>query len=318
MFNDIAVGGKMDIGVVLVTFNRIDKLKIALKKYESQIKKPKYIIVVNNNSTDGTFELLKEWKEERAKFEKYVINLEKNVGGSGGFYAGLKEGMNFDAEWIWVADDDAYPEEDALSKIEDFYDKNNIKDRDDVAAICATVINHGQVDVGHRRRIETSFLKVKDFTTDPKEYSDNKCIEINVFSYVGSVMNKQHLKKAGLTDKDLFIFCDDTEHSYRLSKTGKIFCLSDSKVVHDSVPMKDGYINWKEYYMLRNKLFFIKRDFEHRYFEAIYTKLFIKCILKKIANPNDTLNNVKLAALKDVKNDVKGLHPIYKPGWKSK
>lgn len=308
----------MDIGVVLVTFNRINDLKVALKKYEDQIKQPKYIVVVNNNSTDGTFELLQEWKEEKAEFNKYVINLEKNIGGSGGFYTGLKESLELDADWIWVADDDAYPEEDALSKIEEFYDKNNIKNRNDVSAICATVINHGQVDVGHRRRVETTFLKVKDCTTEVSEYKNNDYIEINIFSYVGSVINKEHLKKAGLTDKDLFIFCDDTEHSYRLSKTGKIFCVSNSKVIHDSIPMKDGYINWKEYYMLRNKLFFIKRDFNWRYFFLLYNKLLIKCLIKKISNPNDTLNNVKLAALKDAKNDVKGLHAIYKPGWKSK
>ena len=41
-------------------------------------------------------------------------------------------------------------------------------------------------------------------------------------------------------------------------------------------------------------------------------------MLKKLTNPNDTLNKVQLAALKDVKNNVKGLHPIYKPGWKEK
>ena len=34
----------MKIGVILVTFNRLDKLKIALDCYEAQTHKPDYII----------------------------------------------------------------------------------------------------------------------------------------------------------------------------------------------------------------------------------------------------------------------------------
>ena len=51
------------IGVVLVTFNRLNKLKNALTCYDKQTYKPKYIIVVNNASTDGTYQYLEKWKE---------------------------------------------------------------------------------------------------------------------------------------------------------------------------------------------------------------------------------------------------------------
>ena len=47
----------------------LEKLKIALKSYEKQSFKPQYILVVNNNSTDGTLEYLKEWKSKNNKIE---------------------------------------------------------------------------------------------------------------------------------------------------------------------------------------------------------------------------------------------------------
>ena len=50
----------MKLGVVLVTFNRLDKLKISLDCYEKQTIKPDYVIVVNNNSSDGTTEFLQD------------------------------------------------------------------------------------------------------------------------------------------------------------------------------------------------------------------------------------------------------------------
>lgn len=41
------------------------------------------------------------------------------------------------------------------------------------------------------------------------------------------------MKKAGLVDKDRFIWCDDSEHSYRLSKYGKIACVPHYVILHD-------------------------------------------------------------------------------------
>ena len=46
----------MNFGVVLVTYNRLDKLKIALECYEKQTYLPKNIMIINNASNDGTNE----------------------------------------------------------------------------------------------------------------------------------------------------------------------------------------------------------------------------------------------------------------------
>ena len=57
----------MKIGAVVVTFNRLSKLKLSLEKFEEQIHIPSYIIVVDNASTDGTSEyLLLQWREIQA------------------------------------------------------------------------------------------------------------------------------------------------------------------------------------------------------------------------------------------------------------
>ena len=44
----------MKVGVVIVTFNRLEKLKLALESFKSQTYLPSYVLVVNNASTDGT------------------------------------------------------------------------------------------------------------------------------------------------------------------------------------------------------------------------------------------------------------------------
>lgn len=303
----------MDVGVVIVTFNRINELKIALNKYENQTKSPKYIIVVNNNSSDGTKEFLNEWKNEINDIKKHVISLSENIGGSGGFNEGLAFALNLDCDWIWLADDDAYPENNALEKIENFYNENS-RFRD-VSAFCAAVINNGKYDIEHRRRLKQNRFGVKEVFIDEEEYK-KQWFEIDLFSYVGCVLNKKYLNKVGITERDYFIYYDDTEHSLRLSKIGKVICIPEVKVTHDVELQGRSIINWKNYYGSRNKLLMYKKHFPMRYFYFEYTKNILKYNLRKLIYRNDPYNDLMLEATKDARDNKLGLHKVYRPGWK--
>lgn len=303
----------MKIGIVLVTYNRMNDLKKALSKYESQIKKPEYILVVNNNSSDGTREMLKEWKMINCGITKYVINLDRNIGGSGGFYTGLQKSLSLECDWIWVADDDAYPYEDALENAEIFLEKR--VELDNISAICGTVINNGKIDTSHRRRITNNKFKVIEKEVMESEY-EKDYFELNLFSYVGSIINKKILKDVGITEKEYFIYCDDTEHSYRLSKVGKIFCVPTIKISHDVELQNREEINWKRYYGIRNKLLFYKKHFRKRYFWYEYFKNIKKILIGTETKKNIVYKKLIYTAIRDARKENKGLHSIYKPGWK--
>ena len=77
-----------EIGCILVTYNRIEKLRKTLECYSNQTVPPKYILIINNCSTDGTAEYLRQWGNVPEKFKKFVIHTAENLGGSGGFYLG--------------------------------------------------------------------------------------------------------------------------------------------------------------------------------------------------------------------------------------
>ena len=88
-----------NIGVVIVTFNRLEKLKKTLTCFKEQDLSPKYVLVVNNNSSDGTKEFLETWKkDDNCQFKKMVIHEKENLGGSGGFHVGLEKAKEMDAD----------------------------------------------------------------------------------------------------------------------------------------------------------------------------------------------------------------------------
>lgn len=301
------------IGVVIVTYNRLNKLRETLDLFDKQSHYPHYIIVVNNASTDNTESFLNKWKKNSTQYDKEVLTMPFNMGGSGGFYAGLKRAQEKDAGWIWVSDDDAFPEIDAIEKAENFL-QNNIQKVDSIAAICGMVINNGQIDTMHRRSMVQRGIKVNDNISRLEDYKRDY-FEINCFSYVGVIINKNNLKVAGLTNKDYFLWWDDTEHSLRLSKTGKIYCVPDVRIHHDVGKNNEGF-TWKLYYNFRNYSDLCKKHFSPISYRWYCFCVVFKTYIKDILRIDCQKNAVIRSAIQDARNNKFGMHAVYKPGWK--
>ena len=75
----------MHVSAVVVTRNRRALLVECLAALATQSRPPDRIIVVDNASTDGTVELLKERYPEVE-----VLVLASNQGGAGGFHEGIR------------------------------------------------------------------------------------------------------------------------------------------------------------------------------------------------------------------------------------
>ena len=94
----------MDICCIIVTYNRLQLLKESINSVSMYKDKIKKIIVVNNASTDGTTEYLDNICNSENKLVH--VKLEKNIGGSGGFYEGIKKSFEYNCDWVWIMDDD--------------------------------------------------------------------------------------------------------------------------------------------------------------------------------------------------------------------
>ena len=283
-------------------------LKKALECFDRQTVKPAYIVVVDNASTDLTSEFLKKWKLENKAYKNYIITMDKNLGGSGGFYTGLRFAQNLKSDWIWVSDDDAFPEKNALEVAEKYTNK-------EYAAICGTVINNGKIDIDHRRKYKREKFRLKPISFPASVYKQEK-FEIECFSYVGTIINKNKLKLAGLTRKEYFIWMDDTEHSLRLHKFGKIYCIPAIRVHHDTGFNVNNKPTWKTYYGIRNTADMYKRNFPYKYYIYYCYGNLIKSTIGILTKRNTVYNRIKRKALFDAIHGRMGIDNTYKPGWK--
>ena len=307
----------MNVDVVIVTFNRLEKLKKALASYEKQTKSFRNMIVVNNHSTDGTLEYLEEWKQKEAPFSKYVITTEDNLGGSGGFYTGQRFAMTLNPDWVYLADDDAYAEHDMM---EQFYKFCETHDVSKLSAICGAVCDiDGHIDVNHRSNYEIIRHRIYHRHSSTIEDYKKDDFPIDFLSYVGSFVKMNSIVKVGPVNPSFFIYQDDSEHSLRLRKTGQIVCVPSIKIVHDDKTINkqkwdDDIISWRDYYSVRNETFMLIKYFPLVAIHRLRKRIF-KCCHRK--NKDGEYEKLVRTAIKDAWLRRMGKHPIYKPGWQT-
>ena len=101
-----------EILAVVVTYNRKKLLKECLDGLLNQGYEAFDILIVDNNSTDGTDEVCKEFinKSDRIIYH----NTYANLGGAGGFHFGMKYGVESGYKYLWVMDDDTIANENCL------------------------------------------------------------------------------------------------------------------------------------------------------------------------------------------------------------
>lgn len=305
----------MNIVAVIVTYNRLSKLQYALECYDKQTIPFNTLIVVDNNSTDGTIEYLKDWELQKTQYNKHVIYLPNNVGGSGGFYAGEKYAMTLSPDWVYIADDDAYPE---VQMIEKFYKFQSQHQNEKIAAVCTSVwdmTDSIMYSCRCRTEIKNHLFSIKP--VNHEEYS-KPYFTFNCLSYVGGFISAKALEEVGLVNKDFFIYQDDVEHSMRLSKYGVMYCIPDIKIIHDSVPGNQmtsdqiARILWKEYYAVRNRIYMLLKN---NYLVGILSICkMLGNIKSRRENSLSACDKMTIEGCKDALIGKLGLHSIYRPG----
>ena len=217
---------KEKIAAVVVGYNRKELLRECLDALLSQTRPLDSIILIDNASTDGTPEFLKENGYLSNPKIDYV-RLPENTGGAGGFYEGVKRGYEKSFDWLWLMDDDAEPKEDALEKLAIHFNEENI------SALAPLKVDRSE-KILHPHRGYFNFDNVFGGIVKPFNESKlrNKSLEIDHASFVGILVSRNSIQKVGFPKKEFFLHYDDVEYCIRLRKVGQILLVPDSIIIH--------------------------------------------------------------------------------------
>jgi GT2 family glycosyltransferase len=263
--------GRASVYAVVVTHNRKRLLLECLESLASQDHPLLGALVVDNASTDGTLEYLRERRvADRLPID--YLRLARNGGGSEGFHYGVKHAREVGAEWIWLMDDDCEAPAGCLASL-----LEHERARDRGAALLAPIVTD---PAGRILPLNRGWTRARWFISPivglSPEHVESSEVCIDHCSLAGPLVRTAAARAVDPPPRQFFIWWDDLEWSSRLRGTGDLWLLPASRLVHkDPRPAPDTSWSarwrefrdpqpfaqsWKRIYGLRNLIYCGRRD----------------------------------------------------------
>lgn len=291
----------MKIIAVIVTSNRINLLKECLNSIKNQTLKPDRIIVIDNNSSDGTKEYLIEQKG-------ISFLTQENSGASGGFYTGIEMAFRENPDWVWCLDDDGIPNHNALEKFVDFISTQ--KSADYLGFIAGKVLwTDGSL---HEMNIPALYQSTGNYNSD-KEKIANEIVRIKSASYVNLFLSRKFISEKGYPDKRLFIWSDDTEYTMR-GRDYMNFSVPGIIAIHHTKENSGPFFSFaisqnkvKLYFGIRNLILIHKKSDKILVF--VFLRRLLKTFLSELLTMRVTTSNI-LVSLIAIFNGFTGRYTV--------
>lgn len=202
---------------IVVTYNRVDYLKECISAILKQVSPVSEVLVIDNHSSDGTQELMENITDNYSCVN--YVRLSKNIGGSGGFFEGIKRSMSLNSDYLWIMDDDTIVDQNTLSKL---LDADRLLDSD-----------WGFLSSNVRWK-DGSSAKMNQLMPEKfwSEKVDDGLIAVRSGTFVSILVKSADVRKYGLPIPEFFIWGDDTEYTQRMSSDHQGYFVANSHVVH--------------------------------------------------------------------------------------
>jgi rhamnopyranosyl-N-acetylglucosaminyl-diphospho-decaprenol beta-1,3/1,4-galactofuranosyltransferase len=228
---------------IVVTHNRCTLLQRCVTYLQQQTVMPD-ILIINNQSTDGT---------EAYLAQNGVPHItQENSGSAGGWWRGIDEGTRRGYDYVWMMDDDGFPDPRALETLLGLTDHETIclsstpvkEDAQGELVFGLPVLNSaGHPIVFARKR---KYDRLAEFAPDTTRYP-------HIHPFNGALINLNRIAPVGNIDRSYFMFGDEVDFLCRMKKAGKVY--SALKALHYHPDVSRRTIDKKKvYYFIRNTI----------------------------------------------------------------
>ncbi len=263
----------------MVTYSRKELLGQCLDALLMQTYPLDAIYIVDNCSTDGTYDYLLardlitpavDPADDPCETLKAVapppfpgrrlavhyVRMPENTGGAGGFHEGVKRGCDGGFDWLWLMDDDLLVTPEALQAL--VRKKQILTGRDNRPFLLNSVVlckNRMDGDTlafplqelnrGGYPKMGVYYHRLSEVTEKLEDGLHRWACPFN-----GTLVPTAAIPQIGLPNKDLFIWGDERDFLWRAAKALDLYTVVDSKAFHPEFP---GFAcDWKLYYHIRN------------------------------------------------------------------
>lgn len=223
---------KVDLSIIIVSYNTRKITLDCLNSIQNSLKDSRLsyeIIVVDNNSSDGTVEMLE--KTQSASWRIKIILNKENLGFAKANNQAVKEASG---DYILFLNSDIIVLDDAIEKLFNFYKKNE----DKINFLGGKLLNKDltpQPSCGPFYSLPVIFsaLFLKGDYWGLTRYSPNKLKQVDWVSGACILTKKEYFNKIGCFDEKIFMYMDEIDLLYRAKKSGyRAFFYPESRFIH--------------------------------------------------------------------------------------
>ena len=238
---------------LIITYNRLPLLKECIQAVLGQTWNSFNILVIDNHSTDGTWEYLQTLEGKGAIS---FLRLEQNTGGSGGFHIGIREALRRGYSHIWLMDDDTVP---------DIHAAERLLSADRLLGEYGFLVSLPVWKDGSLCKMNLPLPG--QFRREKGRILQEGLLPVRKATFVSMLLKADIVREVGLPIREFFIWGDDQEYTERISKKYKCYLVLSSVVQHKTKNNLGSDISTdsperieRYYYAYRNELYIAKRN----------------------------------------------------------
>lgn len=245
-----------NMAVVICNYNKKEYVKKCIESLKRQNTRDFDIYVVDNASADGSVDEIRTAYGESVT----LICNEKNLGGSGGFNAGMRLAYDAGYRYIVLLDNDVILREDCIGA---FY--SDMDSHPDIGIMGAKILKMDRPDVIQEFGSFVDFNEMRFQLAYENEREPDELPNINECDYVPAcalVVRKEAIDKIGFMPEENFIYYDDILWGMRCKRSGYKVAADSKAVAWHKGGGGENPTTFPNYYLIRNKtrFFALNRD----------------------------------------------------------
>ena len=252
------------IGIVICNYNKKNDALACIRSILESKFQDYDIYVVDNASTDGSAEAIRNAYGEQVTL---LVNQE-NLGGSGGFNTGLRAAFQKGHPYLMCVDNDALLDENAVGNLLAF-----LQEHPETGIAAAKIYHREAPDYVQQFGQKIDFENFCTDVTYLNAYEDGSMPEYVYTDAVAAcalMIRRSVIEKIGFMPEENFLYWDDTEWCYLCNRAGwKVASVGNAMALHAMGAKKELENTFPTYYAWRNWIRFFMRYTEPGDWEAM-------------------------------------------------
>ncbi|RJF47246.1 glycosyltransferase family 2 protein [Pediococcus acidilactici] len=272
------------LAIVILNFNNYMQTIECIKNVKEKSNLNYRIVIVDNNSSDGSFEKLTRQKKE---LDFDLLQTDVNGGFAFGNNVGIDYAISIGSKYICVMNNDITLEKDVFQDLIDFYESHPksgvigpaILNEEKVVSFSGAKFNFGTGKA-------TRFFEGSDYSLIAKKKPIKTDYVLGAFMFFSANV----FLTIGKIPEEYFLDFEETEWGWKISKNGlNNYCLPYVYVTHAESSTINNITDLGYYFMHRNRILFERRNakLSHKiiFYPYVLLALFKECVKNRSFKP---------------------------------